>query len=161
MGVNRGGFGDEQCTRSTSPLSVIFETKVTMDVLFVRSKPCHWTEDDTMLEVHAADANRLKKFGRGHLDESDGYRRSVGARRLDRNWVRTLRGPHLRVFIRTEFEHGFDLHSSQETLERRLKCDRIGETSPPPDHYPKWKKSDGEHRRPNDKPPPYVRFETV
>ena len=79
MRVNRGGFGDEQCTGGAGSLSIIFKSKVTMDVVLICPKPCHWAENDSMLEVHTTDTNRLKEFRQGHL-ESGGCRRSVGVR---------------------------------------------------------------------------------
>jgi hypothetical protein len=82
MRVNCGGFGDEQGARFTSTLGIIFYSKVTMNVVFVCPNPGHGTENDTMLEVHVTDANRLKEFRHGHCDESGGCRRSAGVRRL-------------------------------------------------------------------------------
>ena len=70
MRVDCGGFGDEQCTRGTSPLSVILDTKVTMDVVLVRAKPGHWTEDDAILEIHTTNADWLKEFRYGRHSES-------------------------------------------------------------------------------------------
>ena len=70
MRVNYSGFGDEQSTRSTSPLSVVFETKVAVGVLLVRPKPRHGTENSTMLKLHTANADRLEKFRDGHRESS-------------------------------------------------------------------------------------------
>jgi hypothetical protein len=81
IGVNRG-FGDEQCARVASPLSITLEVEVTMNVMFARPMPCHRTENDTVLGVHATDANRLEEFGRGHSDESGRCRRRMSVKRL-------------------------------------------------------------------------------
>ena len=71
MRVNHGGFGDEQSTRSASPLNVVFETKVAMDVLFVGPKPRHRTENNTILKVHTTNADRLEEFRHcGHFEDS-------------------------------------------------------------------------------------------
>jgi len=53
-------FGDEQCTRGAGPLSIILESKVTMNMALVCAKPCHWTQDYTMLEVHAATGAEMR-----------------------------------------------------------------------------------------------------
>ena len=70
MGVDGGSLGDEQSTRDASPLGIILEGKVSMDVFFVRPEPCHRAENDTMLEIHTADTNRLEELRRRHFDGS-------------------------------------------------------------------------------------------
>ena len=77
MRVDGGSFGDEQSTRGTRPLSVILESEIAVNVILVRPKPCHWTKNDTMLEVHPTDANRLEEFRQGHLER--GGRREAAA----------------------------------------------------------------------------------
>lgn len=72
MRVDWGGFGYEQCTRGTGPLSVILKSKVTVDVFFISPNPCHWTENDSMLEVHTTDADRLKEFRHRHSEVGAG-----------------------------------------------------------------------------------------
>ena len=66
--VDCGGFGDEQGTRGAGPLGVILKGESPMDVIFVCPEPCHWTENDTVLEVHATNTDRLKEFRRGHSE---------------------------------------------------------------------------------------------
>ena len=83
--VNRGGFGNEQCTRGSSPLSIILNAKVTVNVVFVGPNPCHWTENDAILEAHAADADGLKEFRHVH-SESSGCRRRVSVERIKQLW---------------------------------------------------------------------------
>jgi hypothetical protein len=82
IGVNRGGFGDQRRARVASPLSITLEVEVTINVMFARPMPCHRTENDMVLGVHATGANRLKEFGRGHSGGGGGCRRSVGMKRL-------------------------------------------------------------------------------
>ena len=93
MRVNRGGFGDEQSTRGAGSLSIILESKVTMNVVFVCPEPRHRTENDTMLEVHTTDTDRSKEFRQGHFESGGGGVKSS---------VRNLRGSLFRLFIRTE-----------------------------------------------------------
>ena len=68
MRMNRGGFGDEQCARGASPLSIIFKGKIAVNMVLVSPKSRHWTENDPMLEVHATDTDRLKEFRDGHFE---------------------------------------------------------------------------------------------
>lgn len=70
MGVDGGSLCDEQSTRDASPLGIILKGKVSMNVILIRPKPCHRTENDTMLEVHATDTNRLKESRRRHFETS-------------------------------------------------------------------------------------------
>ena len=67
MGMDCGSFGHEQSPRGAGPLGVILESEVAMNVVLVRPVPSQRAQDDAMAEVHAADANRLEKFRRGHL----------------------------------------------------------------------------------------------
>ena len=63
-------------------MSVVFEAKVAVNVLLVRPKPRHRTENYTMLKVHTTNADRLEEFRHcGHL-ESSRCKRAVGGRRL-------------------------------------------------------------------------------
>ena len=66
VGVDSGSLGKEQGTRGASPLGVILNGKVPMNMVLVRPKPRQRTEGDTVLEVHTTDANRLKEFRRRH-----------------------------------------------------------------------------------------------
>ena len=74
MRVNWSGFGDEQCTGGTSPLGIVLDGKVTVDVVLVGPEPGHWTEDDTVLEVHTTDTDRLKEFRHGRHSDNGGCR---------------------------------------------------------------------------------------
>ena len=62
MGVDNGGFGDEQGTRGARTLSIILKGEVSMDVVLVRPTPRHRTENDAMFEVHTTNTDRLKEF---------------------------------------------------------------------------------------------------
>lgn len=62
MGVDRSSLCHEQSTRGTGPLGIILQGKVPVNVGLVCSKPGQWTEDNTMLEVHTTDPNRLEEF---------------------------------------------------------------------------------------------------
>ena len=67
MGVYGGSLGHEQSTGSAGPLGVVLKAEVPMDVVLVRPEPGEGTEDDTMFEVHATDADGLKELRRrGH-----------------------------------------------------------------------------------------------
>ena len=68
--MNRGSLGDEQSTGSAGPLGIILEGKVPVNVDLIRPKPCQRAEDDTVLEIHTADANRLKELRRRHFRSS-------------------------------------------------------------------------------------------
>jgi len=104
MGVDSGSLGDKQSARGASPLSIILKGKVSMNVILVRPKPRHRTENDTMLEVHTTDTDRLKELGHGHCENS--------AR--GKLWVfgeEDCPRPSSGHFIRRESYSGFDLHS--------------------------------------------------
>ena len=94
MRVDGSSFGDEQSTRGTRPLSVILESEVAVNVILVRPKPCHWTKNDTMLEVHPTDANRLEEFRQGHL-ERGGCREAAAEGKLRGAWKRFPMGQDL------------------------------------------------------------------
>ena len=96
MGVDGGSLGHEQSAGGTGPLGVILKAKVSMDVVLVRPEPGEGTEDDTMLEVHATDADGL--------EELRGCRHGIRCKKAgsvgdSKCLVRTLHEPPPGVFI--------------------------------------------------------------
>jgi len=60
MGVDSGSFGDEQSARGAGSLGIKLKGEVSVYVVFVGPKPCHRTEDDTVLKAHTTNADGLE-----------------------------------------------------------------------------------------------------
>ena len=63
---NKSTFADEQRTRLTSTLTVIFNSKVTMNVMDIGAITGEGCKDHSMVEGHLANLDGLEEFARRH-----------------------------------------------------------------------------------------------